>query len=212
MSEYEFLERLQNMTSRRCWLLYEALRCLPLDRAIDLARSAETFVTGPAVELRIEMDRVDTESRPAAEAPEEPEQLIDAIPSSLPTLGKRPANSRPGLALTSEQREQLLERLKAFGWGLPGKSLSAAIGTATSTRLHRTRPYFQLRRGQQKISCATCASRMMSSCRTSTAHLSLTDGFGSDWQNSLNERTRCDADKRNLNSSWRLVHRSNRGT
>ena len=111
MSEYEFLERLQNMTSRRCWLLYEALRCLPLDRAIDLARSAETFVTGPAVELRIGMDRVDTESRPAAEAPAEPEQLIDAIPSSLPTLGKRAANSRPGLALTSEQREQLLERL-----------------------------------------------------------------------------------------------------
>jgi hypothetical protein len=123
----EFLKRLEDLTNRRCWLLYEALRCLPLDRAIDLARSAEAFITGPAVEDRIEKDRVDIEHR-AAEAPEAREQLIDAVPSSLPTVEKPLANNRPSLVLTLERREQLLERLAQ---GARNVELASEFGLAS---------------------------------------------------------------------------------
>ena len=122
----EFLKRLEHLTNRRCWLLYEALRCLPLDRAIDLARSAEAFVTGPA-EDRIEKDRVDIEGR-AAEAPVASEQLIDAVPSSLPAVEKRLVNNRSSLVLTLERREQLLERLAQ---GARNVELASEFGLAS---------------------------------------------------------------------------------
>ena len=47
MKEHEELVALvDDAAARRLWLLYNAMQCLPLDRAIELARTAETFVTG----------------------------------------------------------------------------------------------------------------------------------------------------------------------
>ena len=39
-----------NPPARRLWLLQEAMRSLPIDRAIELARIADAFVAGPAVD------------------------------------------------------------------------------------------------------------------------------------------------------------------
>ncbi len=47
-SEYvEWLELLGKPERRRCWLLWKALECSPLDRAIDLARDADQFNLWP---------------------------------------------------------------------------------------------------------------------------------------------------------------------
>src|SRR5689334_15564067 len=42
----KFFERLESGAERRGWLLYEALRCAPLDQAIELARKADAFILG----------------------------------------------------------------------------------------------------------------------------------------------------------------------
>jgi hypothetical protein len=38
---------------RRCWLLHKALECAQLDRAIEIARSADAFITGVPAELSV---------------------------------------------------------------------------------------------------------------------------------------------------------------
>src|ERR1051325_7723455 len=38
---------------RRCWLLHKALECTQLDRAIEIARCADAFITGVPAELSV---------------------------------------------------------------------------------------------------------------------------------------------------------------
>jgi hypothetical protein len=71
---------------RRSWLLSKALESHPLDQALDLARSAEAFITG---------SQTDTG----------PENI------SVPAHRRAKPQRRTGLALSPEKREQLLERL-----------------------------------------------------------------------------------------------------
>ncbi len=136
----EFLKRLEDLTNRRCWLLYEALRCVPLDRAIALARSAEAFVSGSAVEDRLQHDQIGAEGA-AMEQPAPDGDPINAESSSLPTIGN-------GLALTSEQREQLLDRLArgsrnaelASEFGLSAKQVQGIrMGSAREIAMRRDR-------------------------------------------------------------------------
>ena len=78
---------------RRSWLLAKALASHPLDQALELARSAEAFITGsPGA----------TTSGP----------LLDQFAPEAQARKDAKRVSRPvALTLAAEQREQLLERL-----------------------------------------------------------------------------------------------------
>jgi DNA-binding CsgD family transcriptional regulator len=94
---------LGNPPARRLWLLQEAMRSLQLDRAIELARIAEAFVAGSAV------DAAKSEIAPPIDN-EERGQLVDQGSTSAAV----PADSaieRNGLALSDNDRERLLDRL-----------------------------------------------------------------------------------------------------
>ena len=112
-------EVLNNPTRRRSWLLSKALESLPFDRALELARSAEAFITGSAAGSG-----------------------DDAPPSERqPSGGENKPQKRTGLVLSPDQREQLLERLaqgatnstcrlaklKGSEWDLPAKSRATAV-------------------------------------------------------------------------------------
>jgi hypothetical protein len=119
MDEHVELTRLiDNPPARRLWLLYNALHGLPFDRAIEMARTAEAFVTGSATEKHAGDARVDAKP-PVAEAVERTDQHIDEI-SSSPIIGEEPSNpdvghltatKRTRLTLPAEQRDRLLDRL-----------------------------------------------------------------------------------------------------
>ena len=86
---------LDNDAARRLWLLAEALHSLPFDRALDLARAAEAFVMGCE-------SIMDTASAAGLGQPNE--QLI--APQAASDEPKHPR-----IALTENQREQLLDRI-----------------------------------------------------------------------------------------------------
>ena len=105
MDELVTLARLDDPVSRRLWLLSEALRSVPLDRAIELARAADQFiVAGLLVRTSVapaaaEVGRVD-----------EPRPAVAALP--LSSRPQAPGIKNPaGLLLSAEQRHQLLNRL-----------------------------------------------------------------------------------------------------
>ena len=95
-------------TMRRLWLLSKALEAVPLDRAIELARSADEFLTaGPTVRRTIDS----VERNPASQG-----ERVQAAPATTPEAPLRAQELKPkqtGLALSSENREQLLDRLAA---------------------------------------------------------------------------------------------------
>jgi hypothetical protein len=74
---------------RRAWLLSKALESLPLDRALEFARSAEAFITGSLTERG--EDNFEAPAQPSRQEPK--------------------PQKRTGLVLSPDQREQLLERL-----------------------------------------------------------------------------------------------------
>jgi hypothetical protein len=96
-------------TNRRCWLLYKALECVPLDRAIDLARTADAFLTGSLAENRI--DGTPFHAQPALRRPGNHEQPVNDAVGTPPHSGKPDRGNRTGLTLSAEHRERLLERL-----------------------------------------------------------------------------------------------------
>ena len=106
----ELLCKLQDPALRRVWLLYKALECVPLDRAIDLAGMADQFFVGSPSEARIEAPRLGLAKSP---------QLQTAV--QTPSSDLRPKNpasdrisatdGRSKLPLSPEQRERLLGRL-----------------------------------------------------------------------------------------------------
>jgi DNA-binding CsgD family transcriptional regulator len=46
---------------RRCWLLHKALECAQLDRAIEIARSADAFISGARADQNVTSDPVQPE-------------------------------------------------------------------------------------------------------------------------------------------------------
>ena len=110
MNDHVELSRLiGNPSARRLWLLYNALHCLPFDRAIDLARSAEAFLAGSPGDERKGDSHADMEPS-AVKALERTLQPIEKVPSK-PSVGHPPAKQRTRLVLPAEQRDRLLERL-----------------------------------------------------------------------------------------------------
>lgn len=94
-----FFERLKNGAERRGWLLYEALRCAPLDQAIELARKADAFVLGTCEDGE--------QARNAAEADE---AATGHRPKDEPQ-SKHRSNPKGRLPLSDDQRHRLLDRL-----------------------------------------------------------------------------------------------------
>jgi hypothetical protein len=111
MSEHsELLKRIEDTSARRCWLLAKALECLPLDHAIELARTAEAFVAGSLLESR------SADATPAAElrAPPSLTRGTQSKDRSSRAATKHPASrKRVNLALSADRREELLDRLAA---------------------------------------------------------------------------------------------------
>ena len=101
---------MDNPAARRLWLLHNALRSLPFDRAIELARAAEAFVTGSAFENRADDIRIDA-AAPAAPGREPTEPLITEISGKLCGVEQPRTKKSTRLALPTERRDQLLDRL-----------------------------------------------------------------------------------------------------
>ena len=77
-------EILRDPPRRRAWLLSRALECFPLDRALELARAAEAFISGSI----------------AGKGDDSPQSK----PASKP-------QKRTGLAISAERRDQLLQQM-----------------------------------------------------------------------------------------------------
>lgn len=87
---------------RRLWLVRKAMECAPLDRAIELARIAEEFVTDSGSQR--------PPAQPALDAPKLPERPVEAV-IGKPRMEAQASEPRTGLVLSAEQRERLLDRL-----------------------------------------------------------------------------------------------------
>jgi hypothetical protein len=116
-----FLRRSEEPTLRRSWLLYRALECLPLDEAIDLARTADAFITGEPVERKLTDGLVLTEPKVAcARRGERP--LAPAAETRLATA----ATTRPiPSALPQEIRQRVVDRLAS---GARNNEIAAEFG------------------------------------------------------------------------------------
>jgi DNA-binding CsgD family transcriptional regulator len=98
-------EILNDPRRRRAWLLSKALESSPLDRALELARAAEVFITGSLPD--------EASNSPQSEHP-------PALPASKPP--------KQNLSVSAEQREQLLERLAQ---GATNAELAAEFGLSS---------------------------------------------------------------------------------
>jgi hypothetical protein len=108
-SEYiEWRELLGEPERRRCWLLWKALECSPLDQAIDLARAADQFVTDAPAAGRVG----DASIQPIPASLPQPSSELTRPSLDVTSSPETPASQkRSRLALPLERREQLLQRL-----------------------------------------------------------------------------------------------------
>ena len=100
---------LDNAPARRLWLLAEAVRSVPFDRALDLARSAEAFLVG--------CEGI-TNLTSATEPGPQDEQFVAPFAASH-------QQKRSGIALAENQRDRLLDRLAE---GARNAELAAEFG------------------------------------------------------------------------------------
>src|SRR5260370_29015410 len=107
--DVEWLELLEQPQRRRCWLLWKALECAPLDRAIDRARAADEFLTCAHSESRIADASV--HPKPASNSLQPNGETDYSAPLAPPAAEKPTSQKRMRLALSPEKREQLLQRL-----------------------------------------------------------------------------------------------------
>jgi len=96
-------ERLENSVERRIWLLYEALRFVPLDEAIELARKADAFIMGTAAKGEQARREI---------APEADEQPIGNQAQNEPQRKER-SSPKGRLSMSADQRDRMLDRLAA---------------------------------------------------------------------------------------------------
>jgi hypothetical protein len=121
MNEHVELTRLmENPPARRLLLLLKALQYVPFDRAIELARTAEVFVTGSREPLDISVPPTIT----AAHEAENSEDIRHGVSNSKP-VGEPASARRRSVALSIEQRERLLTR---FAEGARNAELATEFG------------------------------------------------------------------------------------
>jgi hypothetical protein len=112
----KFFDRLENGAERRGWLLYEALRCAPLDQAIELARKADAFILGTSEEGE--------QARRAAQADE---RAIGPPSNDEPQSKERP-KPKARLMLSGDQRDRLIDRLVG---GAKNAEIAAEFGLSS---------------------------------------------------------------------------------
>jgi hypothetical protein len=121
IEQIELLQQLTDASVRRCWLLAKALECVPLDRAIELARAAEAFLNGSTPESP--SVGAPEEEPPADRLPIGDEQSRD--PAEPPARVHSVLQKRTSLTLPAERREELLNRLAA---GATNAEVAAEFG------------------------------------------------------------------------------------
>jgi hypothetical protein len=100
---------LDNAPARRLWLLAEAVRSVPFDRALDLARSAEAFLVG--------CEGITNLTSATEPGPQDEQFIAPLVASHQP--------KRSGIALAENQRDRLLDRLAE---GARNAELAAEFG------------------------------------------------------------------------------------
>jgi len=112
---------LENPPARRLLLLLKAVQDAPFDRAIELARIAEVFVTGSQELLDVSVPLPNTASH---EVEENSEDICNSLSNSV--LAKEPVSAdRSSVALSIDQRERLLMR---FAGGARNAELATEFG------------------------------------------------------------------------------------
>ena len=111
---------LENPPARRLVLLLKALQHVPFDRAIELARTAEVFVTGSREPLDVGVPSTIA----APHEVENSEDIRDGVSNSEP-VEKSVSAVRSSVALSIEQRESLLTR---FAEGARNAELAKEFG------------------------------------------------------------------------------------
>jgi hypothetical protein len=115
---------IDNAPARRLWLLHSALQNLPLDRAIELARIAEAFVTGSPAQQQLLLGESEGHAGPkVAKDLDQTDRIIrEKSPSSVDYAA---TTDRARLVLSTEQRDRLLQRLAE---GAKNPELAAEFG------------------------------------------------------------------------------------
>src|ERR1051326_6235773 len=97
----ELIHLLHDPAARRLWLLEQALRSVPLEAAVELARTAEAFIMGSAGET------VTDDPTAVIRRDQEPSEPT-VQPVSAGSADREAAHT--GFPLTEDQRDRLLER------------------------------------------------------------------------------------------------------
>ena len=121
MNDLAELIRLVDPPARRMWLLVNALRSLPFDRAIALARTAEAFVTGSFAHTPADT-HVNSDPSPI----QDPEctSATDRL-SSAPQAVEEAPHRRSPISIQRADRDRLLGRSAA---GAKNNELAAEFG------------------------------------------------------------------------------------
>jgi hypothetical protein len=119
----ELIGLLENPPARRVWLLANALRCLPFDRAIELASAAEVFVTGASIHNQADAPRVHSE--PDLESTS---STTESPSAGTPPLVERMVHQRSPNPVRGADRDRLLGRLAE---GAKNAELAAEFGLSS---------------------------------------------------------------------------------
>jgi hypothetical protein len=141
----EFLSLLEVPERRRCWLLYRALECLPLDRALDLARAADEFVSGPASQP-VGRTGLHCSETAIPRSDKNEQQPFPSAAAKVPDCENQ-VRKTAKFTLSDDKRKQLLDRLSA---GAKNAELAAEFGISArqvqGIRMGRARQIIQKRR------------------------------------------------------------------
>lgn len=166
-SSAELTEFSDQAADRRWWLLCKALETAPLDRAIELARAADAFVTGSADVLQVQV--------PDAAISSEPAQVVRSAEHRTESQARAPAPAepipkRPSLALSPEQREQLLQRLAqgaknadlAQEFGISARQVQGIrMGSAREIEMRRNQPSTNEPRSSESFQLVSSADEIV---------------------------------------------------
>src|SRR3954451_3153780 len=113
----------KNSAYRRTWLLYKALKTVPLNDAVSLARAADEFVTGAP----IIQSGVNCSIEPAPDLPNGEEPALETAMEVVETP-TAPSKARGDLMqLSISERERLIERLAS---GATNTELASEFGVS----------------------------------------------------------------------------------
>lgn len=119
------MQLLAEPAQRRCWLLSKALECGPLEQAIEWARRADEFISGPLVEPPAGAG-VGPQTARVPSPPRQLPQLIN-LPASVVAKRDETAAAAPPQrpTISVEQRGRLIERIAG---GATNADLAAEFG------------------------------------------------------------------------------------